>query len=90
MDHVPTSPDYAALAATLEATGNYRVLRRRAPRRTVTPADGRPTQLRPLLRRHQKLRRMRHRQSANYLRHYDILRWCCHRPLIPTRTMRAF
>lgn len=33
------------MASALEATGNYRVLRRLAPRRIITPPDGQPTKL---------------------------------------------
>lgn len=33
------------MADTLEATGDYRVLRRLTPRRIVTPADGQPTKV---------------------------------------------
>lgn len=37
--------DLAAMAARLEASGDYRVLRRLAPRRQIEPHDGSPTRL---------------------------------------------
>ena len=42
----PSAPiDHEAMAATLEATGDYRVLRRLKPRHMVNPPDGSPTRL---------------------------------------------
>lgn len=37
--------DLTAMAARLEASGDYRVLRRLAPRRQIEPQDGSPTRL---------------------------------------------
>ena len=35
--------DFEAMAAALEATGEYRVLRKITPRAVITPSDGSPT-----------------------------------------------
>ncbi len=40
---IHTRAELQAMAATLEASGDYRVMRKLKPRTTILPADGTPT-----------------------------------------------